>query len=700
MSQHNVNLRVRTNRPAFIEHARQTLDFTPTAFIKAPDGPLNRAAVHGLTLANKRRAVSQPHDGPPAWDEAIFKASKKDDKLTDVSTAEQEQFPPIHAFRDELVAAIRDHPVLVLVGEPGTGKTTQVVQYLAQAGFGRVGVTQTRWRGAMAAAQRVVVETGVTLGQEVGYAIRNKIRVRPETKIKYITDGLLLRDCVSDPLASEYAAVIVDDADERTVPTDVLLGVLKRASAQRPELRIVVCASSLDINKILGYFDNAPVFTVPGLRHQVRVKFLQEPVPDYLDASINTVIRIHQSQQTGDILLFVASAEETDVACGMLYERTRALGSSVSSTLSLIPVYAATPAPAKISSQLFAVTPPGSRKVVVATHAQGTRLPIPGVSYIVDPGFNTRAVFDAQIAADVHLVLPISQAEARERTACAGKTARGTCFRLYTRAAFEGEMFPSTLPDIQRISLRTSTLAQKALGLNYTELVDAPPGNMILHALEALYALGALDDTGNITALGRCMVVFPIDRRVTAMLGAAAAIGCSDEVLSLAALLSVPPIFEAEGAVRLHHPGGDQLTLLAAYDGWVASDCSDTWCTENRVQAQSMRQAQTLRERLAVLVIQYGLGYASSSPGRDSVRRAVCAGLTQNAAKLHPDGSYRTLVQDRTIRVHPLSALANRSPKWIVYDEVDSATSLCRLVCAIEPQWLVEDARHIFEVLE
>jgi ATP-dependent RNA helicase DHX8/PRP22 len=493
---------------------------------------------------------------------------------------------------------------------------------------------------------------------------------------------------------------------------------LADAIKRRPDLKLIVTSATLDAEKFSKYFLDCPVFTIPSRTYPVEVLYTEEPETDYLDASLNMVSKIHFSEPPGDILLFLTGQGEIDTARQRLVERMKALR-PLASELLILPIYAALPS--DIQSRVFEPTPAGARKVVIATNVAETSLTIPGIYYVVDPGFVKQNVYDPRVGMDSLVVMPISQAQARQRSGRAGRTGPGKCYRLYTEATYRDVMSPNSIPDIQRTNLEHTILMLKAMGIDDVpsfDFMDPPPARILRAASEALYTLSALDAKKSLTRLGRKMADFPMEPQLAKMLIASVELKCSEEILTIVAMLSVPTVFyrprdkqtqtqaDAKKA-RFHQPEGDHLTLLATYDGWKAAGFSDAWCEAHFIQAQHMRRARDVRKQLVGIMDRYGHDVVSAAGrrgGRDCVRRAICAGFFRHAVKHDPwERCYKTLVEDAPVHVHPSSALFKRPqpPEWCVYHEVIITTrEYCYNVLAIKPQWLVEVAPQFYKVAD
>lgn len=341
----------------------------------------------------------------PEWKKASVNKTTSFGLRTNRTIKEQRESLPIFKLREQLVNAIKDNQVLVVIGDTGSGKTTQMTQYLAEEGYAdraKIGCTQPRRVAATSVAKRVAEEVGCRVGQEVGYTIRFEDCTSPDTKIKYMTDGMLLRECLLDPDLNNYQVLVLDEAHERTIHTDVLFGLLKHTVKRRPDLKLIVTSATLNAEKFSTYFFSCPIFTIPGRAYPVEKLYTKDPESDYLDAAMVTVMQIHLTEPKGDVLLFLTGEEEIHTAAEVLYERMKALGPRVPE-LVILPVYSSLPS--EMQSKIFEAAPEGSRKVVIATNIAETSITIDGIYFVVDPGFVKQNAYDPKVGMDKLVVV-------------------------------------------------------------------------------------------------------------------------------------------------------------------------------------------------------------------------------------------------------------------------------------------------------
>ncbi|XP_027168694.1 pre-mRNA-splicing factor ATP-dependent RNA helicase DEAH1-like isoform X1 [Coffea eugenioides] len=622
---------------------------------------------------------------------------------------------PVYPYRDELLQAINNHQVLVIVGETGSGKTTQIPQYLHEAGYtkrGKIGCTQPRRVAAMSVAARVSQEMGVKLGHEVGYSIRFEDCTSETTVLKYMTDGMLLREFLGEPDLASYSVVMVDEAHERTLSTDILFGLVKDIARFRPDLKLLISSATLDAEKFSDYFDSAPIFKIPGRRFPVEIHYTKAPEADYLDAAIVTALQIHVTQPPadGDILVFLTGQEEIETAEEILKQRTRGLGTKIAELI-ICPIYANLPT--ELQAKIFEPTPEGARKVVLATNIAETSLTIDGIKYVIDPGFCKMKSYNPRTGMESLLVTPVSKASANQRAGRSGRTGPGKCFRLYTAHNYQYDLEDNTVPEIQRTNLANVVLTLKSLGihdlLNF-DFMDPPPAEALLKALELLYALGALNKLGELTKVGRRMAEFPLDPMLSKMIVASDKYKCSDEIISIAAMLSIGnSIFyrpkdkqvHADNARLNFHMGnvGDHIALLKVYSSWKETNFSTQWCYENYIQVRSMKRARDIRDQLEGLLERVEIEVTSNVNDLEAIKKAITSGFFPHSARLQKNGSYRTVKHPQTVHIHPSSGLAQVLPRWVVYHELVLTTKeYMRQVTELKPEWLVEIAPHYYQL--
>ncbi|KAL1410622.1 hypothetical protein Q8F55_004639 [Vanrija albida] len=620
---------------------------------------------------------------------------------------------PIYEFRDELLEAIAEHQVLIVVAETGSGKTTQLPQYLHEAGYTKggmkVGCTQPRRVAAMSVAARVAEEVGTRLGQEVGYSIRFEDMTSDKTVLKYMTDGMLLREFLTDPELSTYSALVIDEAHERTLSTDILFGLVKDIARFRPELRLLISSATMNAQKFSEFFDGAPIFDVPGRRFPVDMFYTQQPEANYIHAAVTTILQIHTTQPKGDILLFLTGQDEIEACEENLTETMRTLGDKVPELI-IAPIYANLPS--EQQTKIFEPTPEGARKVVLATNIAETSITIDGVVYVIDPGFVKQNNYNPKTGMSSLVVEPISRASAQQRAGRAGRVGAGKAFRLYTKWAFKNELPQDTIPEIQRTNLGMVVLMLKSLGINDIlnfDFLDKPPAETIIRSFEMLYALGALNHKGELTRLGRRMAEFPVDPMLSKAIIGSEVFKCTHEVLIIISMLQESgsllyrPKDKRVHADQAHKnfvkPGGDHFTLLNIFNQWSETNYSQQFCQENFVQYKSLCRVRDIRDQLAALCDRVEVVIESNPNEIVPVQKAITAGYFYNTARIDKGGGYRTTKNNHTVFIHPSSCLVGMQPppRFILYYElVLTSKEYMRQCMPIEGSWLSELAPHYF----
>jgi pre-mRNA-splicing factor ATP-dependent RNA helicase DHX15/PRP43 len=638
---------------------------------------------------------------------------------------------PVYQFKDELIAKIMECQTIVVEGETGSGKTTQIPQFLLEAGLATrgetcVACTQPRRVAATSIAQRVADEMDVELGREVGYTIRfEDVSDSQNTVLKFLTDGMLLREAMHDPLLTKYSAIVLDECHERTLATDVIMGLLmeilpKRMKGSKDgELKVVVMSATLDAEKFQEYFHSAPLMKVPGRTFPVEVFYTAKPERNYVEAAVRTALHIHQCEEPGDILIFLTGEQEIEQACDEIREKS----SNMESELVVYPLYSSLPPEQqrKIFSQAPGPRTPGGppgRKVVVSTNIAETSLTIDGIVYVVDPGFSKQKVYNPRIRVESLLVSPISRASAKQRAGRAGRTRPGKCFRLYTEKSFHDDLQETTYPEILRSKMSNVVLTLKKLGVDdlvHFDFLDPPAPETLMRALELLNYLGALDDEGEMTELGYQMSELPLDPQLAKLILISPEYGCSAEVVTVVACLSVPQLFlrpresaklADEAKAQFASTDSDHLTLLKAFNEYdmVADKDKKKWCWDNFISERAMINAMNVRKQLIGIMKRLDVPYVSSDLKGDGsfaasdIRKALTAGMFMQVAYRQRSGDYLTVKDNQHVYIHP-GSVVNTRPEWVIFDEFALTTkNYIRGVTITNVDWLVELAPHYFEL--
>ncbi|KAH7682285.1 RNA helicase protein [Dioscorea alata] len=645
----------------------------------------------------------------------------------------QRQRLPVFKYRTAILYLVENHATTIIVGETGSGKTTQIPQFLKEAGWAEGGrniaCTQPRRLAVQSVSARVAEEMGVKLGEEVGYTIRfEDVTNSGVTMIKFLTDGVLLREMMDDPLLTKYSVIMVDEAHERSISTDILLGLLKKIQRRRPELRLIISSATIEARSMSNFFhdrkrnqgdaanDSAPstvpaILSVEGKGFTVEIYYLEEPCSSYLQAAVDTVLSIHDKEPVGDILVFLTGQDDIDAAVQLINENALDHRSH-SSGLLVLPLYSGL----SRSDQdlIFAPTPKGKRKVVISTNIAETSLTLDGVVYVVDSGFSKQRFYNPITDIENLVVAPISKASARQRAGRAGRVRPGKCFRLYTEEYFMKEMSAEAIPEMQRSNLVGSVIQLKSLGIDNILGFDwpaSPPPESMVRALEVLYSLGVLDEDAKLTSpTGFQVAEIPLDPMISKMILSANTYECTEEIITIAAVLSMQSIWVSargvqkefdEAKLRFAAAEGDHVTYLNVYKGFIQSGKSSQWCYKNYINYHAMKKVVDIREQLSKLLKRFGMSLKSCERDTQKLRKAIVAGFFANSCHLEAysqNGMYKTIRHSQEVFIHPSSVLFRVNPKWVIYHSLVSTDKhYMRNVMAIDPDWLTEAAPHFYQ---
>ncbi|KAI2631695.1 P-loop containing nucleoside triphosphate hydrolase protein [Xylaria nigripes] len=642
---------------------------------------------------------------------------------------------PITKHHDSLLYLIEKFPVTIVVGQTGSGKTTQIPQFLEHAGWcaeGKlIGITQPRRVAATTVAIRVAEEYGCEVGKEVGYSIRFEDVTSAATRIKFLTDGLLIREALVDPLLSRYSVIMVDEAHERSISTDILLGLLKKIRKRRPELRIIISSATLQAEDFLNFFSEASenqaladndahevgtIISLEGRTYPIDVLYLESPAQNYVENAVSTVFDIHNNEPDGDILVFLTGREEIDSAVQTISERSIANLPSGARSLLALPLYAGLTTEQQM--YVFDAPPENTRKVILATNIAEASVTIDGIVYVIDSGFVKLRAFDPRTGIETLTATPVSKASAAQRAGRAGRTKPGKCFRLFTEEAYQ-RLPDANPPEIQRSNLAPFILQLKALGIDNVvrfEYLTPPPAELMIKATELLYSLGALDEYAKLTRpLGMRMAELAVEPMMAKTLLSAPSFDCLSEMLTIAAMTSLGGtvwVQQDRGKKELESSRrkfaveeGDHLTLLNVYQAFVTKGKKEArFCHENHLNFKALTRAVSIRGQLKRYLERFGISIDESlkvtrEGSADRVRKCLTAGYFAHAAKMQPDGSYRNVEGGTILYAHPSSLMFNRKADWVIFHEVMETgnKTYIREITKIEKSWLLDYSSGFYQ---
>ena len=526
---------------------------------------------------------------------------------------------------------------------------------------------------------------------QVGYSIRFEDATSAATRIKFMTDGMLLREALIDPLLSRYSVIMVDEAHERSLSSDILLGLLKKIMKKRPELRIIISSATLQAEEFLNYFTRdaegssepqdkfGTIINLEGRAYPVDIHYLTQPTEDYVEETVRTIFKIHANQQPGDILVFLTGREEIDRAIQMIADEATEIAGKPSQLVQPLPLYAGLTTEQQM--YVFEQAAENTRKIIVSTNIAEASVTIDGIAYVIDCGFVKLRAYNPVTGIESLTATAVSKASATQRAGRAGRTKPGKCYRLYTEEAYK-KLEDSTIPEIQRSNLAPVLLQLKALGIDNIVRFDfftPPPSQLVLRALELLYSLGALDDYAKLTKpLGTRMAELSVAPMMGKVLLSASSFGCLSEILSIAAMTTL------QGSAWFSHDGekkasetakhkfaveeGDHLTLLNVYQAFVTKGKNDAkWCRDNYLNYKSMTRAVSVRKQLRRYLERFGIDVGETSTDQpkvggdaskgEQIRRCLTTGFFSHAARFQPDGTFKTVDGSTTLHAHPSSLM-------------------------------------------
>ncbi|MEM7292939.1 MAG: ATP-dependent RNA helicase HrpA, partial [Pseudomonadota bacterium] len=632
------------------------------------------------------------------------------------------QYPdelPVAAARDEIIAAIHTHQVVIVCGETGSGKTTQLPKMCMELGRGTTGLighTQPRRIAARSVATRIAEELDSPLGEIVGYKVRFSDRVSTNGYLKLMTDGILLAEIQHDRWLNQYDTLIIDEAHERSLNIDFLLGFLKQLLPRRPDLKIIITSATINPEIFSQHFNDAPIINVEGRSYPVEMRYAplqsameenETELADAIVAQCELLIR-EQRGQSGDVLVFLPG--ERDIReCRDSLEKARAASKELRD-IDVLPLFARLSA----TEQTRVFQRHGQRRVVLATNVAETSLTVPGIRFVIDSGLARVSRYSLRSKVQRLPIEKISQASARQRAGRCGREAPGICVRLYDEEDFQAR--PTfTDPEILRTNLAAVVLQMAAMRLGEIEhfpFVEKPDARLIRDGYQLLFELGGVSDSNALTKLGKKLARLPIEPRFARMLLAAGDEGCVSEILTITSALSVidprdRPQEKRQAADEMHGEFNDESSDFSAWlNLWAFIDVQ--WSNLSRSKFRKMcqsrflsylriREWQDVRRQLQSLCEELKLRENSEEASYDAVHRAILSGLLGNVSNHDEKSDYRG-TRNRKVRIFPGSGLFSKKPKWMVAAEISETTQLyARTVAKINIDWVEHQGAHLLK---
>ncbi|MEM5948229.1 ATP-dependent RNA helicase [Spirochaetia bacterium 38H-sp] len=620
---------------------------------------------------------------------------------------------PVYQQKDKILEALREHQVIVVESPTGSGKTTQIPVILDEAGYtyqGVVGITQPRRIAAVSVSDFIAKQVGSKIPGHVGYKMRFEDMTCPDTKIKVMTDGILLQELKHDPQLLEYSVIIVDEAHERSLNIDFILGLLKRILKERPTFRVIVSSATLNTEVFSQYFDNCPIISIETRTYPVDTLYIpiteeeQDDEEAIIKKKIGIVEKVVRERRKGDVLIFEPGERDIKLTISYLEK------SPIAKKLKVLPLYARLSK--EEQEEVFPPAPRGKTKVVVATNIAETSVTIDGITTVIDPGRAKLNYYNPRTYTSSLVEMPISKASAEQRTGRAGRTQPGTCYRLYSPEDFKNrEEF--TKEEIYRTDLSEVVLRMADLGIKDFESFDfiSPPEKSgILSAIETLELLEAIDSNRELTPIGKLMVQFPLLPRHSRMIIEAIYKYPSvvREVLIAASFLTTKSPFllpqdqEMEARNAHHHfrdKQGDFVSYLKIFRDFRTSKNREKFCDTYYLDIRVMEEILNIEQQLESIVEELGFRVEGGGPIKDYLC-AIARGHIQFVCIKAGRSSYKSLTADK-IEIHPGSVIFRETPQYIVAGEiVKTSKTFARSVSPLKPQWLDQISYQLSKRLE
>ncbi len=660
---------------------------------------------------------------------------------------------PIYQHREEILNLIKNNNYCIITGETGSGKTTQLPQYIIEsltlADFfkndkvfqkskksPRVVITQPRRVAAIQMAKRVCYEKNYKLGNEIGYTIRFGDNSCENTIIKYVTDGILVKECLADNILNKYHVVIIDEAHERSLYSDILFALIKQVvKIRNGSLKLIIMSATLNTEQFIKYFNNCPLLKVSGKLYPVDITYHPSPMDKRVKSSVELAIRIHLHEGPGHILAFLTGFEECEKACKMTFSILEDLSKKGKKVppMNIMPLYGAQNT--EDQSKIFEKTKNGCRKLIFCTNIAETSLTVDGIGYVIDCGYVKQKIYNHKTSMDSLMIVPISKVQAKQRSGRAGRTGPGKCLRIYTEQFYKNSMTDIIVPEILRVNLASTILTLKSMGIDNIidfDFMDKPDSNSIYEALKQLFFLQAIDIDGHITNLGKEMTKFPLDCCYSRALIASNFFNVKNEMEILVSLISSENVFvnvnKYDEDRRAYFEKtknefidkySDHITLLNIYKELEFHNFDEEWCQKHFLHIRALRQTRNILEQIKTYMnninlrecekfynifyiknLREGIENDSSLDDYEKinclVRMSLCQGFYMNAARIMNnsiDGlGYIRISDGISVTLDRFSSIALKNLKcdYVIFTELSGTISkpVMKQVSSVELKWI------------
>ena len=660
---------------------------------------------------------------------------------------------PIYQHREEILNLIKNNNYCIITGETGSGKTTQLPQYIIEsltlADFfkndkvfqkskksPRVVITQPRRVAAIQMAKRVCYEKNYKLGNEIGYTIRFGDNSCENTIIKYVTDGILVKECLADNILNKYHVVIIDEAHERSLYSDILFALIKQVvKIRNGSLKLIIMSATLNTEQFIKYFNNCPLLKVSGKLYPVDITYHPSPMDKRVKSSVELAIRIHLHEGPGHILAFLTGFEECEKACKMTFNILEDLSKKGKKVppMNIMPLYGAQNT--EDQSKIFEKTKNGCRKLIFCTNIAETSLTVDGIGYVIDCGYVKQKIYNHKTSMDSLMIVPISKVQAKQRSGRAGRTGPGKCLRIYTEQFYKNSMTDIIVPEILRVNLASTILTLKSMGIDNIidfDFMDKPDSNSIYEALKQLFFLQAIDIDGHITNLGKEMTKFPLDCCYSRALIASNFFNVREEMEILVSLISSENVFvnvnkydEDRRAFfektknEFIDKYSDHVTLLNIYKEMEFNNFNEEWCQKHFLHIRALRQTRNILEQIKTYMNNINLRECEkfynlfiiknlreeieNDTSLDDyekinclVRMSLCQGFYMNTARIMNnsiDGlNYIRISDGVSVTLDRFSSIALKNLKcdYVIFTELSGTISkpVMKQVSCVELKWI------------